>query len=664
MRRARSRCATAVLTMLTAYALALIGSATALAAGPEAPETTEVSGRSATGATLNGVLNPGIVAPVEAGEYEFLYKATATPTKAQCESVGASKAPSPAATYEGLAPEPVVVGVEGLTPGTEYVVCLAAKDLGGRTVGAPIHFTTAIPPEAPAGVTYRPGSATATTAELEGVLNPLAAGEKGTYEFIYRAYPLTESPQSNCEEGSAPNPAGAMTGVKGQKVTDELTGLQPNARYAFCLRVHNEAGEEANAGDGYGGAQLVSFQTNPAPPVVENESTATTATGTQLSAQINPNNEETEYHFEYSASKEALEAGEGMVIKGGPALPAVYGGQAANASPALTPSSTYYYRVATENEQSRNEGPPVLGEIQEVTTPPAAAVTTGDAENITSTSATLTGTVNPQGVQTNYYFQYISTAAYDRVLVDGDAEEKADPFLAGAQTATARTGESNEPELIPILIATGLLFATTYYYRLLTTNPYGTVAGETKSFTTQPGAIPGVSTGVATNISATAATLTGIVVSSGLPTTYAFELGTEPGVYGPPVGAGGIGSGASEPISLTLGGLQPGTTYYFRLRASNAGDTVYGQPQTFTTPGFSNPLTIPASPALVPSPPSMSPKEPPNTTVVTTHLTKAQKLRKALQACKRGKTKAKRLLCEKLAKRKYGPAAKKHKPVK
>jgi hypothetical protein len=653
-----------VLTMLTACALAMIGSATALAAGPEAPEATEVTGRTATGATLNGVLNPKIVAAVEAGEYEFLYKATVTPTKAQCESVGASKAPSPAATYEGLAPEPVTVGVEALAPGTEYVVCLAAKDLGGRTVGAPVHFTTAIPPEAPAGVSYVPGSATATTAELEGVLNPLAAGEKGSYEFVYRAYPLTESPQSNCEESSAPNPPGAMTGVKGQKVTTELTGLQPNARYAFCLRVHNEAGEEANAGDGYGGTQLVSFQTSPAPPVIESESTASTATGTELSAQINPNNQETEYHFEYSGSKEALEAGEGTVIKGGPALPGVYGGQSANASPAFAPSSTYYYRVAAENEQSRNEGPPVLGEIQEVTTPPAAAPTTGEAENITPTSATFTGTVNPQGVQTNYYYQYISTVAYDRALVDGDAAEKADPFLAGAQTATARTGESNEPELLPILIAAGLLFATTYYYRLLTTNPYGTVAGETRAFTTQPGAIPGVSTGAATNISATTATLTGTVISSGLPTTYAFELATEPGAYGPPVGTGGIGSGANEPITLTLTGLQPGTTYYYRLRASNVGDTIYGQPQTFTTPGFSNPLTIPASPVLVPSPSSMSPKEQPSTTVVTTHLTKAQKLRKALKACKRDKAKAKRLLCEKVAKRKYGPAAKKHKPAK
>src|SRR6202046_110045 len=40
-------------------------------------------------------------------------------------------------------------------------------------------------PEAPSAVTVE--SITATTANLRGVLNPNAAGEAGTYEFLYRA---------------------------------------------------------------------------------------------------------------------------------------------------------------------------------------------------------------------------------------------------------------------------------------------------------------------------------------------------------------------------------------------------------------------------------------------------------------------------------------------
>jgi hypothetical protein len=37
-------------------------------------------------------------------------------------------------------------------------------------------------------------------------------------------------------------------------------------------------------------------------------------------------------------------------------------------------------------------------------------------------------------------------------------------------------------------------------------------------------------------------------------------------------------------------------------------------------------------------------------------LTRAQKLAKALKACKRDKQKAKRLACEKQARKKYGPS--------
>src|SRR4051812_23682586 len=40
------------------------------------------------------------------------------------------------------------------------------------------------------------------------------------------------------------------------------------------------------------------------------------------------------------------------------------------------------------------------------------AVTTGGAAQVTITTATLTGTVNPGGVATSYYFQYGTTTAY------------------------------------------------------------------------------------------------------------------------------------------------------------------------------------------------------------------------------------------------------------
>ena len=53
-----------------------------------------------------------------------------------------------------------------------------------------------------------------------------------------------------------------------------------------------------------------------------------------------------------------------------------------------------------------------------------------------------------------------------------------------------------------------------------------------------------------------------------------------------------------------------------------------------------------------------NPEVPPPAAVVVKPLTRAQKLTKALQACHRDKKRAKRVVCEKGARSKYGPAKK------
>ncbi len=70
----------------------------------------------------------------------------------------------------------------------------------------------------------------------------------------------------------------------------------------------------------------------------------------------------------------------------------------------------------------------------------------------------------------------------------------------------------------------------------------------------------------------------------GLATSYGFEIATSTN-YGAPTGLGAIGVGASEvPVTLTLTSLQPGTTYHYRIEASNVygtdtAPTRHSQPQ-------------------------------------------------------------------------------------
>jgi hypothetical protein len=91
--------------------------------------------------------------------------------------------------------------------------------------------------------------------------------------------------------------------------------------------------------------------------------------------------------------------------------------------------------------------------------------TTGDASNITSTSATVSGTVNPNKEGTTYHFEYGTTTAY------GSSTPDQGPIGGNA-------GKSASADL------TQLAPSTTYHYRLVATNPSGTTQGTDKTFTT------------------------------------------------------------------------------------------------------------------------------------------------------------------------------------
>lgn len=108
-------------------------------------------------------------------------------------------------------------------------------------------------------------------------------------------------------------------------------------------------------------------------------------------------------------------------------------------------------------------------------------------------------------------------------------------------------------------------------------------------------AAPVVSTGSATAIGETEATLNGTVNPSEQETSYFFEYGTTT-AYGQKTTEASAGSGTS-PVekSAAVSGLMPSTTYHFRFIAKNAGGTTFGTDRTFTTIGPPSATTSPAS---------------------------------------------------------------------
>jgi hypothetical protein len=92
-------------------------------------------------------------------------------------------------------------------------------------------------------------------------------------------------------------------------------------------------------------------------------------------------------------------------------------------------------------------------------------VTTGGAAQVTITTATLTGTVNPRGLTTSYFFQYGTTTAY------------------GTRTPSTSAGKGGAA-LAAAAQVTGLAPNTRYHYRLLAHNSDGTIAGNDRTFRT------------------------------------------------------------------------------------------------------------------------------------------------------------------------------------
>jgi hypothetical protein len=107
---------------------------------------------------------------------------------------------------------------------------------------------------------------------------------------------------------------------------------------------------------------------------------------------------------------------------------------------------------------------------------------------------------------------------------------------------------------------------------------------------------PGVSTGGASKVTITTATLNGKVNPHGALTVYFFQYGTTT-AYGSRTadtnaGAGTAAVGASAPIA----GLGPNTKYHYRLVARNGVGTTVGGDRTFTTPKQPLGLVLSATP--------------------------------------------------------------------
>jgi hypothetical protein len=199
--------------------------------------------------------------------------------------------------------------------------------------------------------------------------------------------------------------------------------------------------------------------------------------------------------------------------------------------------------------------------------PPPATATTGNATGITNVGATLNGTVNPNGLETEAWFEY----GTDPNLVSFTATDN--------QALAAGTNVDNVSASI-----SGLSIGTTYYFRIVASNLRGVSKGAIHNFSVSAQR-PTVTTSAADNLAPTSATLHGGVNPNSLATQAWFEYGTDNTLATfTQTDNVGIGSGSAVvQTSANISGLTPGGTVYFRAAASNAAGEQKGTILNFST---------------------------------------------------------------------------------
>jgi hypothetical protein len=218
--------------------------------------------------------------------------------------------------------------------------------------------------------------------------------------------------------------------------------------------------------------------------------------------------------------------------------------------------------------------------------------TTGLASPIERNSATLTGVADPNSGAdiTSCHFSYVADAGY--------APWADDPYAGAPSSGTAPCLDSSDHEVgtlaNPITAITevhapitGLSSSTVYHYRLSLTNAEGTAKGADRTFETVT-AVTDLETGSATDLTNASATLHGdFTAEAGLETKFYFEYGTSLG-YGHQTSLATTPGASSETetreVTAEVSGLEPGTTYHYRIVAENShGLTRAANDRSFTT---------------------------------------------------------------------------------
>ena len=295
-----------------------------------------------------------------------------------------------------------------------------------------------------------------------------------------------------------------------------------------------------------------------APKIQGEKALAEGTSGAALSAEVNPTGSPTKCEFQITEATDTKYASvlkkEACPTNPGEAEKFVLEGVKVTG---LTQGKRYRFRLLAKAGawESGQEGTEF-----EIAATGAPTVEAKAATEVGATTATLNGTVNPNGTETKKCF-----FEYGETLPSGK-EAPCSPSPGKGSAAVAVSAK-----------VSGLKASSAYKFKLVAENGVGKVESSQLPFTTgEAPSAPTAETLAATGVTQTSVTLKGLVNPHGEETTCKFEYGTSTsyGASVPCPTAPGKGRSNVEE-SAAISGLAAGTAYHFRIVA----ESPLGKPQ-------------------------------------------------------------------------------------
>lgn len=379
----------------------------------------------------------------------------------------------------------------------------------------------------------------------------------------------TDVGQVNCEDGTTPLSGGSGCSVVTQ--TDgERASFQEFAADGTLLGSFGKDYVGAPAGIAYdptldrvyvlnGGLSpgievFGAAQTGTVPDVTIEAPTSIAVSGAHLTGVVNPQGTRSEWHFEWRKVGQSWGAASSSPPQ---SLPIDSNGHSVEyTTNALGGNTTYEVRLVGVNASNQLAGVSGVESFQTKAATESPTATIDAASAISTTAATITGSVNPRGDIASVRLQ-LSRAPH----CSGGFEDKA------LQTITPAADSPVDIEFH----LTGLLPTEHYCARLVATNSAGNGTSGATEFETQEAAPTQVFTAFVAPRTDTRARLNGYINPQGSEAAYRFEYSANGSTWTALPDQRSRRARTQIVVGEELTGLRPDTVYHYRFSAENGG---------------------------------------------------------------------------------------------